>query len=307
MGGQFHDILPGTATPKAFEYSWNDDIIALNQFASVLTSATEAIARNLDTETKGTPAVVYNPLNIEREDVVEASVSLPGGAPKAVRVFAPDGTEARAQIAEVKDGATKILFLAKVPSVGYAVYDVRAADAPTSFNASTLNVTNSSLENARYRLKLNASGDVASIFDKETNKELLTAPERLALQTEKPKDWAAWNMDWSDRQKPPRGFVASTPRIRIVENGAARVALEVERETEGSKFIQTIRLSAGAAGDRIEFDNRIDWQTCAAALKATLPLIAANPRAPYSWGVGTTERGNNDEKNLKFTRTVGST
>ncbi len=26
MGGQFHDIMPGTATPTAYEYSWNDQI-----------------------------------------------------------------------------------------------------------------------------------------------------------------------------------------------------------------------------------------------------------------------------------------
>lgn len=298
-GGQFHDILPGTATPKAFEFSWNDEVVALNQFAGVLTSATEAIASNLDTETKGTSVVVYNPLNIRREDIVEASVSLPDGAPKAVRVFAPDGSEVRAQIVGVKDGATKILFLAKVPSVGYAVYDVRAADAPTSFNSSTLKVTDSSLENARYLLRLNANGDVASILDKKTSKELLSAPARLALQTEKPKDWAAWNMDWADRQKPPRAYVSGAPKIRIVENGAARVALEVERDTEGSKFVQTIRLSAGDAGDRVEFDNRIDWHTRAAALKATFPLTAANSRATYSWGIGTIERGNNDEKKFE--------
>src|SRR4030095_785764 len=48
MGGQFHDILPGTATPKAFEFSWNDDVIAMNQFAEVLTSATEAVGRALN-------------------------------------------------------------------------------------------------------------------------------------------------------------------------------------------------------------------------------------------------------------------
>src|SRR5207253_10036580 len=62
MGGQFHDILPGTATPKAFEFSWNDDVIAMNQFASVLTSATEAVASGLDTRGKGTSIIVYNPL-----------------------------------------------------------------------------------------------------------------------------------------------------------------------------------------------------------------------------------------------------
>ena len=44
LGGQFHDIMAGTATPKSYEFSWNDDVIAMNQFAGVLTSASAAIA-----------------------------------------------------------------------------------------------------------------------------------------------------------------------------------------------------------------------------------------------------------------------
>jgi alpha-mannosidase len=44
MGGQFHDILPGTSHPEAYEYSWNDEILALNQFADVLDNAVGYIA-----------------------------------------------------------------------------------------------------------------------------------------------------------------------------------------------------------------------------------------------------------------------
>src|ERR1043166_3166360 len=91
MGGQFHDLLPGTATPKAFEFAWNDDVIAMNQFAGVLTSAANGVAAGLNTEASGTAIVVYNPLNIPREDVVEANIAFPNGAPMAVRVVGPDG------------------------------------------------------------------------------------------------------------------------------------------------------------------------------------------------------------------------
>ena len=75
--------------------------------------------------------VVYNSLNIDREDVVEAKVSLPAGA-TGVRVTGPDGKDVPAQLA---DG--KVLFLAKVPAVGYAVYDVQAgsSSAKTSLKA----------------------------------------------------------------------------------------------------------------------------------------------------------------------------
>src|SRR6202140_3842535 len=53
MGGQFHDIAAGTATPKSYEFAWNDDVIVMNQFAGVLTNATEGVAAALNTETKG--------------------------------------------------------------------------------------------------------------------------------------------------------------------------------------------------------------------------------------------------------------
>src|SRR5437868_6710953 len=174
MGGQFHDILPGTATPKSFEFAWNDDVIAMNQFAGVLTSATNAVASAMDTQTQGTPIVVYNPLNIEREDVVEAAVHFQNGTPKAVRVIGPDGREVPAQVAGQKDGATKIIFVAKTPSVGYAIFDAQASDA--SGSSSELKITDSSLENARYTVKLDQNGDVSSIRDKKLNRELLSAP-----------------------------------------------------------------------------------------------------------------------------------
>src|ERR1035437_5002042 len=125
MAGQFHDSGAGTATPRSYEFAQNDDVIALNQFADVLTSATQSVASALDTQVSGIPVVVYNPLNIAREDVVEADVTFPGEAPRAVRVFGPDGREVPSQL---ENG--KVLFLAKAPSVGYAVYDIRRALAP---------------------------------------------------------------------------------------------------------------------------------------------------------------------------------
>ncbi len=296
MGGQFHDIIPGTSIPKAYEYAWNDELLALNQFSGILTSATDAVSSLLNTQTKGAALVVFNPLNIAREDVVEADVAFAGGAPTSVRVTGPDGKEVPSQVT----AAGKVLFLAKVPSSGYVVFDVQGAGAAGGKKAaSALAVTASTLENARYRIKLDENGDVASLFDKSIKKELLAAPIRLAIKTDKPVDWPAWNMDWADQQKPPRAFVQGPAKIRVVEIGPARVAIEVVRETEGSVFAQTIRLSAGDAGNRVEFSNVVDWKTAEANLKATFPLTASNPLATYNWDIGTLQRSNDDEKKFE--------
>ncbi|MGB6687622.1 MAG: glycoside hydrolase family 38 C-terminal domain-containing protein [Terracidiphilus sp.] len=292
MGGQFHDTGAGTATPRSYEFAWNDDVIAMNQFADVLTSATQSVASGLDTEVNGTPVVVYNPLNIEREDVVAASIPISGAAPKAVRVYGPDGNEVPAQ---VENG--EVLFLAKAPSVGYAVYDVRRAESPAG--AGELKVSEKSLENARYKIALNDDGDVASIFDKSLGKELLSSPMRLAISNDAPKQWPAWNMDFDQEQAAPRAYVGGPAKIRVVEDGPARVAVEVSREAQGSKFVQTVRLAAGDAGNRVEFCESIDWRTLSANLKAVFPLSAANTMATYNWEIGTIQRPNAAERQFE--------
>ena len=292
LAGHFHDTGAGTATPRAYEFAWNDDTIVANQFAGVLTSATEAIAAGLNTDVAGTPIVVFNPLNIDREDLVEANISFPRGTPKAVRVSGADGKEVPAQIT---DG--KVLFLAKLPSVGYAVYSVlpaESADVP-----STLKVSNSSLENVRYRVQLDSNGDVSSIFDKSLNKELLSRPIRLAISNDVPKVYPAWNMEFEDEQAAPRSYVSGPAKVRVKENGPARVSLEVSRETEGSKFVQIISLAAGDAGNRVEFGNAIDWRTLSANLKAVFPLSASNENATYNWDIGTIQRPNADDRQFE--------
>ncbi len=304
MGGQFHDIMAGTATPKSYEYSWNDDVLAMNQFAGVLTSATEAIVSGMDTRGGDVPVVVYNPLNIAREDVVEARVGafLPhamGGMPRGVRVIGPDGKEAPSQLVGDDPEVDKVLFLAKARSVGFSVYDVEGTSERNQ-PGGELTVTERSLENARYRVTLNDDGDVSSIFDKKLNRELVSAPVRLAIMSEHPHDWPAWNMDYVDQTRAPRGYVEGPAHIRVVEKGPIRVSIEVERDGEHSHFVQDIRLSAGDAGNRVEFTNVIDWLTQESALMAVFPLTASNPEATYNWEVGTIARGNDEPRNFEY-------
>jgi alpha-mannosidase len=293
MGGHFHDIAAGTATPKSYEFAWNDDVIAMNQFAGVLTNATKAVAAELDTNTKGVPIVVFNPLNIAREDLVEANVTFPGDMPEAVHVTAPDGKEVPSQISN-----GKVIFVAKVPSVGYAVYDVQPG-ASVGASDAALQVSETLLENQYYTVKLNTDGDVASIFDKAIGRELLAAPARLAISYDNPEHWPAWNMDWDQEQAAPKAYVGGPAKIRIAENGPARVAIEVSRETADSKFVQTISLSAGDAGKRVEFANGVDWNTRESNLKATFPLAVSNEMATYNSDIGTIGRPTAEPKKFE--------
>ena len=291
MAAHFHDLAAGTATPRAYEFAWNDDVIGMNQFASVLTSGSQAVAAAMNTDVQGTPVVVYNPLNVARQDVVDAAVPF-RTAPRGVAVVGPDGNAMPAQLDSWADGVAHILFVANAPSVGYAVYDVRPSAGAAA--ASALRVSSRTLENADYRVTLDDAGDVASIFDKTLNKELLSAPIRLALLTDAPAQWPAWNMDFDQVEAAPRTYVGAqgAADIRVTESGPVRVSLTVTRGVDSSKFVQTISLSAGDAGKRVEFRNAIDWHMPATMLKATFPFMTSDSVATYNWDVGTIQRGN---------------
>jgi alpha-mannosidase len=63
--------------------------------------------------------------------------------------------------------------------------------------------------------------------------------------------------------------------------------------------VQTVSLSAGDGGNRVEFGNVIDWKTKEANLKATFPLAATNKLATYNWDVGTIQRPNAAERQFE--------
>ncbi len=292
LGSQMHDILPGTSVPKAYEYSWNDEVLALNQFASITERAVAAVLSTMDTSAKGVPVAVYNPLAIDREDPVEADI--PSADSGALLAYGPDGSPVPTQVLGRDGKSARVLFIAKVPSAGYAIYDVRPA--PAADSGSPLKAAANSIENARYRVSVNAAGDIASIFDKTLNRELLSAPAGLSIHYENPARYPSWNMDWEDRIKPPRTLVGGPAAIRILEDGPARVALEVVRTAENSTFVQDIRLAAGGAGDRVEVLNRIEWRALQGSLRAAFPLTAASPEATFDDKVGVVRRVNDNPK-----------
>jgi alpha-mannosidase len=299
LGSQMHDMLPGTCIPTAYEFTWNDEVLALNHFASVAESSSAAVAAGMDTRVSpdGVPIVVYNPLSIPREDVVEASITLPVHTYPGITVYGPDGQAVPTQITSQLGNHATLLFLAKSPSVGYAVYEARPV-APPSF-ATQLKSSANAIENERYRVTLNDEGDVTSILDKTAGKELLSSPAQLVFQYEKPYKWPSWNMDWNDRQKPPEAVVSGPAQVSVVESGPVRVTLEVKRSARGSTFTQQIRLAAGGAGNRVEFATQINWQSLECSLKASFPLSVSNPLATYDAQLGTVQRGNNDPKKFE--------
>ena len=287
---QFHDDLTGTSIPRAYEFSWNDELLSLKQFSGILTHAVKSVANNLDTQVKGVPIVFYNASGFETTDIVSIEIEAPH-FPKEVTVYDEQGKKVNSQLVSYTDGNVQLLVEATVPAVGYVVYDVRLAGSEKEM--AITEATN--IENSFYKLMLDENGDIVSLFDKKNNKELVKAGKaiRLALFTENESlSWPAWEVLKKTIDRTPIS-ITSNVKMTLCENGELRKTLCVEKSHGGSFFRQYIHLYEGALAHRIDFINEIDWQSANSLLKAEFPFNLDNEKATYDLGVGSVQRGNN--------------
>lgn len=287
---QFHDDLTGTSIPRAYEFSWNDELLSLKQFSGILTHAVGSVAGKLDTRVKGTPVVLYNASGFKATDVVTMEVEA-SRFPKGVAVYNEQGKQVASQLVSYTDGKVRLLVEATVPANGYAVYDVRLSGEGKKVSV----VEAASIENSLYKLTLNENGDITSLLDKKNNKELVKAGKaiRLALFTENESfEWPAWEILKKTVDATPIS-ITDDVKMTLCENGALRKTLCVEKRHGDSFFRQYIHLYEGALAHRIDFTNEVDWQSTNALLKAEFPLNLNNEKATYDLGVGSVQRGNN--------------
>ncbi len=297
---QFHDDVTGTSIPQAYQFSWNDELISLNQFAGILTDSVRNVAASLDTRGTGVPLVVYNAISAPRKDVVEATVRFPN-PPTSIRVYdRATGQQVLSQVLSASGRSARILFLADMPPTAFKVFVASAGTAtrasatvPPKPSPSSLSVSSSSLESSRYAVKLDADGNLSSIFDKDARTELLKSPITLQMLKDESARWPAWEITYEAvAARPQTTFRA--PQVRVVERGPVRVALEIMRTAAGSTLTERVSLTEG--GQRVDIANDVDWKSPGMLLKAAFPLAASNRVATYDLGIGTIERGN-DEPN----------
>lgn len=290
---QFHDDLTGTSIPRAYEFSWNDELISLQQFSGVLASSVQAIIGQMDTRVKGIPIVFYNAVGYPVTELSEVEIAT-ALAPRGVEVRDASGKRVAAQLLGYADGKAHLLIEANVPATGCAVYSVRFISRKAAAVASGKERV---LENSVYKLSLDEAGDIISLFHKKEERELVKPGKRIRLalfDENKSYEWPAWEVLKATIDREPVS-VKDEVKITCVENGPLRKTICVEKSHGKSLFKQYIRLNEGAQADRIDFYNEVDWASSNALLKAEFPLAVANAEATYDLGVGSVKRGNNTE------------
>jgi alpha-mannosidase len=291
---QFHDDITGTSIPEAYNYSWNDELLSLNQFATITEDAVATVTQAIDTKVKGVPVVVYNPLSRVRQDVVEVEVEFAQAA-KGVKVLDKTGEEVVSQVLTINVNKARVLFLAKVPPVGFEVYDVQPLNKPASVK-NTMKINEQNIENSRYMVVIDVNGDVKRIVDKIEKHDLLSAPMRIQFLDDESTVYPAWEINYSTLTAKTRAYLDKPIRIQVMESGPLRSCLKIVREKDGSTFNQYIYLSEGAANHKIDFYTQVNWKTKGTLVKAMFPLSVSSSKATYDLGMGVIQRGNNTDK-----------
>lgn len=281
---QFHDILPGSATPEVFEDANRDWRAALQTSYDVARAAVGAIAPHihLDPPEPGAqPFLLWNPLNWPRRELVAIPVATDGGqildAEGAVLpVQRIDSTPDPTPTAYPPGGnnTPHLLVEAAVPPLGYSV--LWLVPAPTDRVPAPTPET-WVLENPYLQVTVNpATGDLISLYDKQRRRQLLNGPSnQLQAFADSGQYWDAWNIapDYLHHPLPP----FQLERINWVETGPLRQRLRVIRWLGQSRFQQDYVLCAQAEQLRIE--STVDWRETQVLVKANFALALAADQA----------------------------
>ena len=285
---QFHDDLTGTSIPRAYEFSWNDELLALKTFADVVSHSAACVASQMDTQVSGQPVVVYHNESFPVASIAEVALS----DSRDYQVTGPDGKRVASQVVR-KEGRNWLLFDAKVPSTGFAVYSLKptATVRPVSPE-----VSDGKIESSRYALTVDSHGDIVSLVDKKANRQLVAAGKSLRLVVFddcRSENWPAWEIQKATLDKAP---LPVHDGVEItVEKGPLRQTLVIRKRYGDSDILQRIHLYEGSLSERIDIENEVDWRSQNALLKAEFPFSVENAEATYDIGLGSVRRGNNKD------------
>jgi len=297
---QFHDDLPGTSIPRAYEFSWNDELISLQRFSANLTTAVNGVASRMNTNVKGTAIVLHNTESFPVKGV--AQITLPQ-MQSSYSVTDAHGRKVASQVVTDSKGQRHLLVDASVPGTGFSVYSLQPGKAKNATKPTAANV----IENSVYKLTVDKAGNISSIIAKpsgprsDNGRELVAPGQSIGLVVFddcKSEAWPAWEILKPTIDKTPVPVEANA-KVELVENGPVRKSLRVTKTYGDSKFTQYIRLYEGAQADRIDIYNEVDWHSMNSLLKVQFPLTASNPEATYDLGLGSVQRGNNRDNSYE--------
>jgi alpha-mannosidase len=246
---QFHDILPGSSIHEVYEDTHREMHDVVETAETVRDRALAEIGG------EGTEIVIANATAQPRPLVA----LLPEGA------VAPERTITQ----ETEGGLLVAQPVVSVPAAGWMPLtdsSIAVRIAPATAEADNGGAT---ISNASLTIEIGADGTLHRMFDKRTNREVLSdRGNQLWGYLDRPRAWDAWDVD--DRYVHEGFEIGDVTSVEVTESGPIRAAVRVTRNWRSSTIVQTYQLTYSSA--RLDIVTDIEWHERRVFLRARFPL-----------------------------------
>jgi len=267
---QFHDIIPGSSVGEVYEES-------LLQYERVKEIALGIRSRALAclARVAGGHLLLANPTAFARHEPV-----LWEGRVQADQLWqGPDGQSLPMQ--RVEAGT----LIDPGPLGPLSLQSLSLASGQSDDIDTGLSVSTGHLENRYVRVEFSDQGDIASLYDKTRQREVIDVPgaaNQFQAFEDRPLDWDAWDIEayYTDKM-----WTADAPTsVQVVEKGPLRASIEVKRRILHSDYTQRISLQHNSP--QLDFTTDINWQEKHILLKVAFPVAIHANEATYEiqWG-----------------------
>jgi alpha-mannosidase len=248
---QFHDILPGSSIQRVNQEAAADYREVLANAARI---KNDALANWVGPDDAA--IAIFNSLSWERSELIP----LPAGFEA---VSDPEG-----KILPAQEMSGQFFAEVALPACGWTT--LRRSDGRAA-NQNLLRVSLGLLENEFLRLKLNENGEITSLYDKESRRELAAGPcNCLKLYKDVTTCYDAWDIDSMYEKLPVALEGEGKAAVSLINAGPLAATLQIRRRLHNSAITQEISLRRGSR--RVEFKTAVEWREDHKLLKVAFPL-----------------------------------
>ena len=257
-----HDNLAGSTIRQSCEEMQTEYAEMDKALTALKTQALRALSATSDAARDGVPMLVANSLSWDRESLV-----LVRGA-TLTSALGADGTPLPCQVCNI-DGEPALAVQVRAAGMSVAPIFLGTEKAETD---SPFRPTGEGLETPYYTVRFDAAGKIASLLDKEGNREVVQAGRRLNdlySAEDVPIYWDAFDIEAYYRD-----VIEAEDRLLakdVVEEGPLFITYRL-RYAIGRHSSLTQDLTFYADSRRIDFKTEVDWHERHRLLKAGFPV-----------------------------------
>ena len=265
-------LFGGTYDAEGLYSRWNK--VLHNQFHDIIPgSSIKSVYDGTDEDY----AEIYKYLDTlfkEKLSKIKENIATDGG----VLVYNPSGFERKGAVC--LDGET-VELTESIPAFGWSV-------VKNFNNKSAVNIDGLTAENKFYKLTLDKSGRIVSLFDKSAGRQMFKEGafgNELQVFEDYPKVYDNWEI--TDYYKQKMWVLDEDAEISPITDGS-RAGFSVKKNYMNCVISQNIWLYTDV--NRVDFDTEIDWNLHHQLLKVSFPLDVLVKNATYEIQFGHTER-----------------